>query len=103
MSKKQKPALEESDSEISNLNEPDDEWEDEDIKSVPSKQSKRGRKRLPEMWSRVINLSKDDLTNLKVYELAPDLLMSNGMKHTLSRGKHSKDWKPLFWPDDYAK
>ena len=77
----------ESDSEPYDLDQLDDEWEDEDIKSISSKQSKRGRQRIPEMWSRVINLSKDDLSNLRVFELAPDLLLSNGMKHTLSRGK----------------
>ena len=62
------------------MDQPDDEWEDEDVQSVSSKQSKRGRKRVPEMWSRVINLSKDDLNNLRVFELAPDLLLSNGQR-----------------------
>ena len=37
MSKKQKPAQMESDSEPSELGELDDEWEDEDIKSISSK------------------------------------------------------------------
>ena len=84
----QKPAFEDSDSEFPDqLDQLDDEWEDEDVKSISSKQSKRGRKKIPEQWSRVINLSKDDLSELRVHELAPDLLMSNGMKYTLSRGK----------------
>ena len=73
MSKRQKPALSESDSEDEYQLQQDEEWEEDDIKSVSSKQSKRGRKTLPEMWSRVVNLSKDDLSNLRVFELAPDL------------------------------
>ena len=40
---------------------------------------KRGRRKIPEQWSRVISLSQDDLTNLKVFELAPDLLMGGAM------------------------
>jgi hypothetical protein len=32
------------------------------------------------MWTRVIDLTNDDLDNLRVYELAPDLLLANAMK-----------------------
>ena len=88
MSKRQKGAQKDSSFEDEAQLDPlDDDWEDEDDVGSVSSKSKRGRKRLPEQWSRVINLSKDDLTSLKVYELGPDLLLSNGMKHTLSRGK----------------
>ena len=71
--------------------------------SLVSKTSKRGRHRIPESWTRVICLSMDDLTNLRVFELGPDLLMSNALKSTATRGKKQAEWKPLFWPDTYAK
>ena len=88
MSKKRELHSEPSDSEFLDQLDPlDEEWEDnDDVQSVSSK-SKRGRPRIQEQWSRVINLSKDDLSALRVFDLAPDLLLSNGMKHTLSRGK----------------
>ena len=53
------------------------------------------------MWSRVISLSEDDLTDLKVFELAPDLLLGGAMQKINTRGKSQKQWKPIFWPDDY--
>ena len=65
--------------------------------------SKRGRKKIPEQWSRVISLSKDDLSDLQVFELGPDLTLSNSMIATLTRGKKMPKWKPLFWPDKYVE
>ena len=76
---------------------------DNSVDSVNSVKSKRGRKRIPECWSRVINLRSDDLSNLQVFELAPDLTLINGLKATQSRGKKAKKWKPLFWPDLYVE
>ena len=55
------------------------------------------------MWSRVICLGADDLKNLRTFELAPDLLLGNAMKATVSRGKQTKKYKFLFWPDHYVK
>ena len=55
--------------------------------SVQSVKSKRGRKPIPEMWSRVLWLGWDNLENLKTYELGPDLLLGNAMIATVSRGK----------------
>jgi hypothetical protein len=65
--------------------------------------SKRGRPKIPTQWSRVISISADDLEDVKVYELGPDLLLSKAVTATLSRGRMVKEWKPLFWPEQYAK
>ena len=62
-----------------------------------------GRKRIPEQWSRVICLSTDDLASLRVFELAPDLLLANAMKCTATRGKKQAQWRPIYWPDAYVK
>ena len=100
--------------EQSSSSSPDSEWEDIDVAgeeddeesinlSIKTVKSKRGRKLMPEMWSRVICLGADDLKNLRTFELAPDLLMGNAMKATVSRGKQAKKYKFLFWPDHYVK
>ena len=71
--------------------------------SFDSVKSKRGRPKIQTQWSRVISISADDLDDVKVYELAPDLIMSKAVTATLSRGRTAKDWKPLFWPEQFAK
>ena len=63
----------------------------------------RGRPKVPEEWTRVISFEDDDLDELRVYELKLDLLLGNAMSKIETRGKASKAWKPLFWPDDFAK
>ena len=35
----------------------------------------RGAKRIPDCWTRVINLQTDDLDDLKIYPIATDLLL----------------------------
>ena len=61
----------------------------------------RGRPKIPLKWSRVISLSDDNLTNLKVFELAPDLLIGGAMSKSNTRNRKEKKWKPIFWPDEY--
>jgi len=63
----------------------------------------RGRPKISEKWSRVISISADDLSSLRVFELAPDLQLGGAMSKATTRGKSQKKWKPLFWPDDYLK
>ena len=74
----------------------EDLYEEEDVReeekmsadqSVDSIKSKRGRPKVPDQWSRVISISADDLENIKVYELGPDLLLSSAVRATLSRGR----------------
>ena len=60
--------------------------------STASVKSKRGRKKIPDMWTRLISFSDDDLENLRVFELAPDLLLGNAMKETKTRGKQAAEW-----------
>ena len=75
----------------------------ESITSKNEGKETRGRPKIQEQWSRVICISDDDLTNIRSYDLAPDLLLSDGMKFTAARGKAQTDWQPLFWPDEYVK
>lgn len=81
----------------------DDEADENHDASFDSIKSKRGRPKIPEQWSRIISLSHDDLSNLKVYELGPDILLSSAVRATLTRGKQPLEWKPFFWPETYVK
>ena len=65
--------------------------------------TKRGVKAIPEQWTRVVSIQDDDLDKLRVFELAPDLLLANAMKATKTRGKQLQDWEPVFWPDLYLE
>ena len=102
--KRQKDVL---DSEDSEAEEPASEWEEFEGESqnlsLDSIKSKRGRKPVAEQWSRVISLAHDDLKNLRTFELAPDLIMTNAMKATATRGKRQQKWHPIFWPEEYIK
>ena len=71
--------------------------------SLNSVKSKKGRPAIPDQWSRVISISADELEEVRVFELAPDMLLSSAVRATLSRGKKAPEWKPLFNPDDYAR
>ena len=84
------------------LDEDDRESLNDSIDSAGTK-SKRGRKRIPEQWSRVISLQHDDLNKLKTYELAPDLLLANAIRGTPPNSKKKAKWKPFFWPDEFKK
>ena len=53
----------------------------------PATKKKRGKKKIPDQWSRVISISDDDLENIKIYELIPDMQLSTDAKSTLTRGK----------------
>jgi hypothetical protein len=51
----------------------------------------------------VICLNTDNLDDLKIFELGPDLLLANAMECIPTRGKTKTKWKPLFWPDTFVK
>ena len=51
----------------------------------------------------MICIGTDDLTSLRAFELAPDLLLANSMQFETTRGKKQTKWQPLFWPEYYAK
>ena len=53
------------------------------ISSITSKV--RGRKRIPECWTRVIRPSEDNIEDLKVYELASDLLLGSALSGIKSK------------------
>ena len=65
--------------------------------------AKRGRKAIPEKWTRVISVRSDDLTNIKTYELASELLLDSSFDVSSSTRGRTAVWKPLFWPPHFKK
>ena len=65
---------------------------------------KRGRKRIPEQWTGVINLERDDVELIKMRDLATDLMLTQGIPDPVGRQIDSQ-WKPIFlsktWIKDY--
>ena len=41
--------------------------------------SKRGRPSIPDKWTRVISVHTDDLSNIKTYDLGPELIFDQGL------------------------
>ena len=104
--KKQREAPPHSDSsdwEEEEEKEPEEDGQSLDDSVSSGASSKRGRPKISEKWSRVISLSTDDLSNLRVFELAPDLQLGGAMSKAITRGKILKNWEPIFWPENYLK
>ena len=61
----------------------------------------RGRPRIPEQWTRVLSLDRDNLENLKTFQLAQDLLMADGVPKP--KGKVKEEWRPYFLAVQFLK
>ena len=54
----------------------DEPYQEEEIKDqIPAAKSKRGRKPIPEKWTRVISVYHDPLDAVRSFDLGPELLM----------------------------
>jgi hypothetical protein len=82
----------------------DSESSDEERgKDQIEQKSKRGRKQIPERWTRVISIYHDDLSNIRTFELAPELLLDASMGN-ISHGRgRPPEYKLLFWPPHIKK
>ena len=54
-----------------------------DTEPTANPKPKRGRPALPELWTRVISVSHDNLAALKTYELRSDLLLAKGLPSSI--------------------
>ena len=90
-----------SDDSLENGDRSIEENKNEGYRSIDGTKTKRGRKKLPNRWSRVISMSYDDLSNVEAYDLDPDMQLSELATAPMSRGKNQKEFQPLFWPDNY--
>ena len=50
----------------------------------------------------MISIFTDDLSKVKCYELASDLLLDNAMDKAPAKKRGETEWAPLFWPKQFA-
>ena len=50
----------------------------------------------------MISIFSDDLSKVKCYELATDLLVDNAMDKAPARRRNEPEWQPIFWPKHYV-
>ena len=70
--------------------------------SIDSTQKQRGAKKVPEQWTHVVSLIRDNLLKIKTYSVASDLLMLPGIQDPVDQ-EREKGWKPLFIPKGYVQ
>ena len=63
----------------------------------------RGRPRIPLRWTRMISINGDDLTKVRCFDLATDLLLDNAMDKAPMRRRGEIEWQPLFWPKQFVQ
>jgi len=91
------------DEEISEfVKDPKERHDQDSIDEDKDKGTKRGAPRVPEMWTRVISLSTDNLHDLKIFPMATDLLVKEGYPKTRKR-KGDPDWECFFSPKIYLE
>lgn len=74
--------------------------EDEQTVRVPGRS--RGRPAVPLCWTRVISVSHDDLTAIRVYPINTDKLVAEGLP-VVPRKRRELPWTPYFFPKDYVQ
>ena len=63
---------------------------------------KRGPKKIPELWTRVISMSYDRLDLLKSYSVASELLLAAGFPEP-EKKKWARKYKLFFNPKEFVK
>lgn len=86
------------------LHQSSEEDEEEPDKEEESKAPlRRGRQAVPERWTRVMSIHKDDLSNIKTYELPSELLLDQNLVGAAqSRGRPAAS-SVIFWPPHIKK
>ena len=72
---------------------------DESAERVPAK---RGPKKLPSMWSRVICVGKDIDVDHSCYHIEEDMAVMAAIPRP-PRARRAEEWAPLFLPTAYAR
>ena len=71
--------------------------------------SKKGSRKLPEQWTRVISLSHDNVQNLRTFSIDTDLLMVSEIENEaepiqsiLEEQNAKKKWQLIFCPKEFG-
>ena len=51
----------------------------------------------------MISINGDDLTKVRCFDLATDLLLDNAMDKAPMRRRGEIEWQPLFWPKQFVQ
>ena len=58
----------------------------------------RGRQKIQEKWSRVVNINSASVENLRTFVLASDLLYASALPKSVA-DNHGVDWAPKQWEE----
>ena len=84
------------------VRDPKERHDQESLEEEKKEETKRGARRIPEMWTRIISFSTDNLQDLKIFPMATDLLVKEGYPKTRKR-KGEPDWECFFSPKMYLE
>lgn len=77
------------------------ESEEEKKSAEPSNPRRRGRTKLPIVWSRVMQVNETSPTQIQAYSVELELQTQVGIR-SVNRRSVVPEWSPLFYPDDFA-
>ena len=73
---------------------------EDEVRDADPSLSKRGAPKIPEQWSRVISVYGDDLTKVKAYITATDMMIVQGFQ-PLPFDEDEDPWRLLFSPKQF--
>ena len=77
-----------------------DENDEQSVLTVS--QRGRGRPRIQEKWTRVVNVDEAGSDGLRTFQIGPDLLLAAGLPMDSAR-RNQGDWAPVFCPRRFVK
>ena len=84
------------------VKDPIDQIDEESVTGAPEESKAPRSRKLPEMWTRVISFTSDNLQELKIFPISTDLLLEQGYEKT-SKRKGEPDWGIHFSPKQYLE
>ena len=73
-----------------------------DLEASNSKSNARGRPRIPESWTQVLNVDKVGLEHIKAKVIANDLLLASSVPNA-PVNEPKVNWVPYFYPKEFVK
>ena len=95
--------------EVSSDDSQDEEAKNQDKADQPNKDahdvvvSRMSKRKLPELWTRVISFQGLQMPIQPLYQVNSDLLLENAMPKPPMRKRQEQEWKPYFQPKGWSK
>ena len=84
------------------VQDPAERQEQESVEEIKQGEGKRGAKKQPELWTRVISIDKDNVAFPRLFPLATDLLLKEGYDKARKK-KGEAEWECFFSPKQYLE